>query len=121
MADFSQYPGLLENFPRGTTVPIKFEMKDPDGVIVDVTGGKVFLAFSTSYPGTATPTLEVEIDPGDPTLGEFEGEITGTQSLTLTAGSIYYEFKFIDVNDKPYVFDMQKIKILNEVSDRIAQ
>jgi hypothetical protein len=123
MPDFSQYPNLLENFPRGTTVPMRFRMVDPDGNVIDVTSGIVVLAFSTSYPGTATPTLEVEISPvsGSETLGLFAGEISASDSLTLSAGSIYYDMKFIDLNDKPYTFDMNKIKILNEVSDRIVQ
>ena len=123
MANFSMWPNYLQSFPRGTTIPLKFTLSDPDGNAIDVTGGIVLLSFSTSYPGGATPTLEVEIEPlsGSESSGVLVGEITDTESLTLTAGTIYYSMKYIDSNDKAYTFDMNKIKILNEVSDRISQ
>ena len=120
MSGLKGYPGYLSDFPRGTTVPIKFSLVDDD-VVIDVTSGKVYVGFSTTLPGTAPLDLEVEIDPLVAASGTFGGEITGTQSLTLTAGKTYYSIKFIDANDKPYTIDYGKIKILPAVNVRIAQ
>ena len=119
MAGYKHFPGYLTDFPRGTTVPIRFTMQDEDEVAVDVTGGKVYLAFAYTLAGTVV--LEVEIDPLVAVNGTVAGEVTGTESLTLVAGNIYYSLKFIDTNDKPYTFDMGKIKILPAVNVRIIQ
>ncbi len=120
MTALHSFPGLLSDFPRGTTVPLRFDIVDTEGTAIDVTGGKVYLRISKRQDGD-TADLIVELNPTTPAEGLFTGRISDTETLSLEHGEYFYSLKFIDSSDDTYTFDMGQIDVFICVHDRIAQ
>ncbi len=120
MAGINGFTGLISNFPRGTTVPLRFDFVDADGVAIDITGSQVYVVISTSSAGTASD-LELTFSPSDASGGIVTGDITDTQTLALTARTYYYSCKYVDSAGKAYTFDQGTLKIYAAVNERIAQ
>jgi len=115
----NDFNGYLGDFPRGTTVPVEFELVDADGVAIDVTDCSIYIMLSTSSSGEQAADVETTISPSDPTNGIFTGDISDTDTLTLTPGTYYYSMKFINAAGKAYTFDQGKIKVFKSVNPRI--
>ena len=119
MAGINGFTGLIGSFPRGTTVPLVFTLVDGAGAAIDVTDAYIYLKISTAEAGAPGDT-EVTISPSDAVGGVFTGEITDTDSLALTAGTKYYDLKYLASDGKIYTFDQGKIAVYSTVNERIA-
>lgn len=120
MAGINNYVGVLKDIVRGNTIRFLIKVRNDDGSIVDITGGKVYLTLSSKLDPTFTPELEILIDPPtNPIYGETEIVVTDTQTFNLTKGSYYYSIRYINDIGETKILDMGRIKVLEAVSGRI--
>lgn len=120
MAGRNGFPGLVGDFPRGTTIPLTFTFKDPDGNPVDVTNCKVYFLLSLNEDGTPV-AIESVMSAADPVNGVIYGEMSDSETLALTANKYYYSLKFIDAAGRAFVFDQGKVKVFEAVNPRVEQ
>ncbi len=110
------FSGSFPDFVRGTTKPVKMNLKD-----TDVTGYMGYFSMSLKL-NCATPDLEIEMPPtATPADGDLISKITDTQSYALPAGTYFYSFRFIDPDGATTVVDMGKIKLHQCINPRIEQ
>ena len=120
MAGINGFTGLIDDFARSTTVPLRFDLVDTADAAIDVTGGKVYIFFS-KLEALGTASLEIVIEPDTPATGLFLGSITDTQTLALTAREYYYSIKYIASGDVTYVIDQGVATVYQNAGERIAQ
>lgn len=119
MAGINNYPGFISNFVRGTTKDFIITIKR-EGNPVDITGAKFYISFAYDQDPDTIPELVISIDPpSDPINGRTIGKISGNETWSLRAGTVYYSVRYITAAGDPYVIDMAKIKVIEAISDQV--
>ena len=111
---YSQYPGILDDFPQGTTVPVVFTFNDSAGDPIDVTGYTMSIVLSLKR-GFSPIALTVNIVIGSAINGIMEGELSVANTTALDAGNYYYIIKYTKPDGKAYVIDMGKVTVITGV------
>ena len=123
MAGIDGQPGAsFRNFTRGETLSFTFSFK-VDGVAVDVTGWKIYIAFTSTLDcqDATAPDLEVVLLPTDAAGGIISGEVTDDETFALPKGEYYARAKYIKADDRAYMIDKARISVYACVNPRRAQ
>lgn len=116
---------------RGTAYTITFRLKDEANEPVDITGYKLFFTAKKNLADTdADAFIVIDVDPGDitnPTQGEHIFELKGfptnpgdRDSTDIPPGSYFWDVKWLDTNGNPGAIPHKKLKIVENVTDRIS-
>ena len=120
MAGINGFDGSINNFARGATYPLRFDLVDSDDAAINVTSDKLYIFFS-KLEDLSTADLEITLTPTTPAAGLFQGSITDTQTLAFTAREYYYSIKYITDTDVTYVIDQGVVEVYPTAGERIAQ
>jgi len=105
------YPGILNDFPQGTTIPISFTFKDGNAAVIDITNYVVEVIFSINANGSPTlKTITIPITNGP--LGLAAGEITDEETAAFAAGLLYYTARYTTPAGKKYIIDIGQISVI---------
>ncbi len=124
MAGIKGFPGFIGDLVQGSTRDFTITMqRSVDDVlsVIDITGAKFYVSFAYDTDKDTTPEFVVEIDPPtDPTNGITTGEISASDTIDLTPGTLYYSVRYISPTGKPLVIDMGKIKLYSAISGQVS-
>ena len=118
---------FLQDVTIGETISYPVTFYEDDGTtVVDVTGYKMYVAFRDSLTASDsdTPTLEVTASPTDAANGEFEPEVSDTQTWSLypyVGTQMYCQISYIKADGRTYILDKGKVEITKSANPRIAQ
>jgi hypothetical protein len=117
---------VFKCFTKGDTLPFRFNLSNKDGSDLDVTGWTCYVTF-TDVPADDGVVvgdqniLEVEIPlvSSDAKGGVCEGEISDTETNTLTAGLNQAQAKFVTATGAQYYIDMATLEVYPNVSTTV--
>ena len=118
------YSGVVfSDITRGETLPFTFQFMEEDQVTpIDVTGWKVYLAFSGTRDcsDAAVLALEVEILPQTPLEGILSKNITDDETFALPTGKLFASARYIKPDGSTYIIDKAKLKVYPCINPRRA-
>jgi len=105
----NNYPGTtFRCFTVGDTLPFEFIFNN-EGAIPDVTGWVVEVSFSKELDSISG--LKVSIPLISLAEATFAGEVTNTQTATLTPGINYANARYTDTIGNIYIIDMAILEV----------
>lgn len=116
---------------RGTAYSITFTLEYKDGTPVDITGYTLFFTAKKNLSDTDDEAyIRIDVAPqdiSDPTAGTHIFNLKGfpenpgdRDHTDIPAISYFWDIKWIDTNGNPGSLPKQKLKIVENVTDRIS-
>lgn len=115
---------------RGNTRTYTFTCKDEDGVVVDITGSKVWFTVKEDEDlDDAGDTQAVfqrknataggssgEVEMSDPTNGEFKVYVVGSNTASAEPGNYWFDAKVVTAAGNAYTVTKGRFKLKTDVT-----
>ena len=108
-------------WPRGDSLPLNFEFRDTDGVIVDITGWTIFFTLKKNRSDTDVEAVisKTITNLTNPTNGETTVVISAEETNSLL-GNYSYDCQLKTVDGLIYTIISGTITFLEDVTRRIV-